>query len=210
MEKIEIEELRSKLPSAYQNLAEPLAAVGSLVELPTGHEVLREGQYVKFVPILLDGLVKVVTRGEMKDLLLYYIKPGESCMMSFIHALSQKPSDIYAIAEQPTKALIIPAQELEKLIKDSADFNKLFHELSNQRYMDLLTTINEVFFLNFEERLLKYLQNKSKLLTSKEINITHQEIANDLGTAREVVSRTLKKLEVQNKLLIIREGIQLM
>ena len=208
MEKTETEEIRSKLPASYKSLAEPLAKIGTIVELPAGHEILKEGQYVKFVPILLSGLVKVVTRGEMKDLLLYYIKPGESCIMSFIHALSQKPCNIYAISEEPTKALIIPSQELEGLIKDSANFNKLFHELSNQRYSDLLDTINEVFFLNLEERLTKYLKNKATLGDTSEIKITHQEIANDLGTAREVISRTLKKLEAQGSIQLVREGIR--
>ncbi|WP_420385934.1 Crp/Fnr family transcriptional regulator [Roseivirga sp.] len=210
MEPIDIEEIKSKLPLPYKGLAESLVKIGKVVDLPAGHEILREGQYVKFVPILLSGLVKVVTRGEMKDLLLYYIKPGESCVMSFIHALSQQPCNIYAIAEEPTKALIIPSQELDGLIRDSADFNKLFHELSNQRYTDLLDTINEVFFLNLEERMLKYLRNKTALTDVKDLNATHQEIARDLGTAREVVSRTLKKLENQGKIELVREGIRLL
>lgn len=210
MEAIDIEAIKSKLPEGFKALAEPLAKIGKVVDLPPDYEILKEGQYVKFVPILLSGLVKVVTRGEMKDLLLYYIKPGESCIMSFIHALSQKPCNIYAISEEPTKALIIPSQELEGLIRESADFNKLFHELSNQRYTDLLDTINEVFFMNLEERLIKYLNNKTTISGKRELNITHQEIANDLGTAREVVSRTLKKLEAQDIVELDREGIKLM
>ena len=210
MEIIDIEEIKSKLPEGFKSLAEPLSKIGKVVELPPNHEILKEGQYVKFVPILLSGLVKVVTRGEMKDLLLYYIKPGESCIMSFIHALSQKPCNIYAISEEPTKALIIPSQELEGLIKESAEFNKLFHELSNQRYTDLLDTINEVFFLNLEERLIRYLKTKSALNGHQAVTITHQEIANDLGTAREVVSRTLKKLENQGIISLKKEGILLM
>lgn len=210
MNEPKIDRLKEKLPSDYKNLAEPLVAIGQFVELPAGYEVLREGQYVKVVPILLNGLVKVVTKGEVKDLLLYYIQPGESCMMSFIHSLNQKPCSVYATVEEPSEALLIPADKLEELIGSSSQFNKLFHELSNKRYQDLLSTINEVFFLNIEDRILNLLKRKIKLSDGTDVRITHKQIANDLGTAREVVSRTLKKLESNRKIKVTRERISLM
>jgi len=210
MESKELSLLEEKLPLAYKKLAGSLAEIGTYMELPKGYEVLREGQFVKVVPILLSGLVKVVTRGEMKDLLLYYIKPGESCMMSFVHALHQRPSTIYATVEEPSEAILIPATELEKLIAESPEFNKLFHDLSNLRYQDLLDTINQVFFLSIEERIIKYLTQHSTLTEGESLKLTHQRIANDLGTAREVVSRTLKKLETDQQISISREGISLL
>mgnify|MGYP005848989819 CR=1 FL=1 len=201
--------LQQRLSPGYQNLAEQLADLGAFVDIPKDQEILRPGAYVKHVPIVLSGLVKVMTKGEMKDLLLYYIQPGESCMISFIHALDQKPSTISAIAEAPTTALLIPAQEIEPLIHDSPQFNKLFHELSNKRYTDLLTTIHEVFFNKLEDRLIKYLKNKKEMTGDSGIKLTHQEIANDLGTAREVISRTLKKLEQDERVICTSEKIQL-
>ncbi|WP_421986560.1 Crp/Fnr family transcriptional regulator [Roseivirga sp.] len=202
--------MQNQLPKNLTLLAEELAKVGQLVDLPIGFEVLKEEQYVKSVPILLSGLVKVVTRGEYKDLLLYYIKPGESCMMSFIHALHQNPSTVYAIVEEPTSALLIPSTALESLISTSPEFNQLFHQLANQRYTDLLSTINAVFFDNLDTRLLNYLKEKARLSDSNTVHVTHQQIANDLGTAREVISRVLKKLDNEGFILNRKEKISLM
>lgn len=210
MESEHLNLLKQQLAPDYHELAGQLAALGTFMDIPKHQEILKPGAYVKHVPIVLSGLVKVMTKGEMKDLLLYYIQPGESCMISFIHALDQKPSTISAISEAPTTALLIPAQAIDQLIHESPQFNKLFHELSNKRYNDLLQTINEVFFNKIEDRLMHYFKNKQHITGSPIIQLTHQEMANDLGTAREVVSRTLKKLEQDKKIICSPEKIQLM
>lgn len=199
--------LKDQLPVQLHSLLPLFLEHGSLVELPSGQEILREGQYVKFVPVLLSGLAKVLSRGENRDLLLYYIEPGESCIMSFIHGLQQKPSSVYAVTEEACEVLLLPASTLDQMIRNYPDFNRMFHDLSNQRYMDLLLTINQVFFENMEQRLLDYLEKLSQVKSSKTLDIKHQQIANDLGTAREVVSRMLKKLEVQERLSLEKNRI---
>ena len=157
--------------------------------------------------MLLSGLAKVLSRGEERDLLLYYIEPGESCIMSFVQGLNQEPSKVYAITEADSEVLLLPASMLEQMIRESPEFNRMFHQLSNQRYLDLLLTINHVFFDNLEARLLDYLRKLSDLKQSKTLSIKQQDIANDLGTAREVVSRVLKKLAIQGQLKLEKNEI---
>ena len=192
--------LKTLLPPRLHNLLPVLLSHGQLATIEANQEILREGQYVKAVPILLTGLVKVLSRGDARDLLLYYIAPGESCIMSFMHGLHQRPSSVYAITEEKSEVLLIPTIVLEDLVRDSPELNRLFHDLGNQRYLDLLSTINQVFFEDLEQRLLDHLTRLSELKSTKTLTIRHQQIAEDLGTAREVVSRTLKKLEARKLL----------
>ena len=186
--------LKEQLPENLHSLLPLFMTYGSLMTIPANQEILKEGQYVKVIPVLLSGLAKVLSRGEERDLLLYYIEPGESCIMSFVQGLNQEPSKVYAITEAESEVLLLPATMLDQMIRESPEFNRMFHQLSNQRYLDLLLTINQVFFDNLEERLLDYLHKLSELKESRTLSIKQQQIANDLGTAREVVSRVLKKL----------------
>ncbi len=199
--------LKEKLPQKLHSLLPLFMSYGSLVDIPAQQEILKEGQYVKVIPVLLSGLAKVLSRGEERDLLLYYIEPGESCIMSFVQGLNQEPSKVYAITEADSEELLLPASMLEQRIRESPEFNRMFQQLSNQRYLDLLLTINHVFFDNLEARLLDYLRKLSDLKQSKILSIKQQDIANDLGTAREVVSRVLKKLAIQGQLKLEKNEI---
>lgn len=199
--------LKEQLPENLHSLLPLFMTYGSLMTIPANQEILKEGQYVKVIPVLLTGLAKVLSRGEVRDLLLYYIEPGESCIMSFVQGLNQEPSKVFAITEAESEVLLLPATMLDQMIRESPEFNRMFHQLSNQRYLDLLLTVNQVFFDNLEERLLEYLQKLSDLKQTRKLSIRHQDIANDLGTAREVVSRVLKKLANQGKVQLDKYDI---
>ena len=174
---------------------------GTVQELPAEMEILRAGQYIKVIPIVLDGLIKVYNRHEDKELLLYYIKPNESCIMSFSASLKNEPSRVFAQTEEATKALLLPVDSVSKWIKQYPDINSLFFQQYNMRYGELLDTINHVLFDKLDKRLYDYLKEKSELTGKNPIKISHRIIANELGTAREVISRTMKKLESE-KLVI--------
>ena len=167
--------------------------------LPEKTEILREGQYVKFVPVVLEGLIKVFARHEDKDLLLYYIKPNESCIMSFAAGLADEPSKVYAVSEEDTKALLLPVDKVPDWIKQYPDINLLFFQQYNLRYSELLSTINHLLFDKMDKRLHDYLREKVNLTNKNPLKISHRQIASELGTAREVVSRVMKKLEAEGK-----------
>lgn len=182
---------------------------GILQEIPAGTQLLKEGQYVKVVPLLLEGLVKVYTSQGDKELLLYYIRPEESCIMSFSASLGNEPSKVYAITETDTKALLLPASEMGKWVKQYPNLNSLFFGMFKLRYADLLETIHSLIFNKLDQRILSYLKEKSSLTGSKVVYITHKQIASELGTAREVVSRIVKKLEREKEVLQVQDGIKL-
>jgi CRP/FNR family transcriptional regulator len=166
-------------------------------EIPEKNTILREGQYVKVIPIVMSGLIKVFTRHKDKELLLYYIRPNDSCIMSFAAGLKNEPSKVFAITEQDTSALLLPVDKVSIWTRQFPDINALFFQQYNLRYSELLDTIHQVLFDKMDKRLFDYLQKKMTLTNKNPLKISHRQIANELGTAREVVSRTIKKLETE-------------
>lgn len=201
--------LKQLFPHLKPEVIDHIHSVSEEVIVPAGTQILREGQYVAAIPIVLEGLVKVYTRSEDRELLLYYIQPKESCVMSFYTALRSDKSRIFAITEQDTTAIMIPADKIGLLIREYPDINTLFFDLYNTRYIDLLDTIHHVLFNKLDERVLQYLEKKSSISGSSTLKMTHQQIANEVGTAREVISRILKKLESEGEISLSSEGIQI-
>lgn len=186
-------------PNLSQQLANEIMAKSNIVDVPENIEVMREGQYVKAVPIVTEGLIRVYTRNEDKELLLYYIQPGESCIMSFDACLKNVPSKVYASTEKNSSVLLMPTDNVFKWMREYPEFNSLFFLQYNLRYTELLNMINQLLFEKMDVRILDYLKAKMKINGKNPIKISHRQIANDLGTAREVVSRVVKKLEHDGK-----------
>lgn len=183
------------------DLVEKIIKESIIKEIPKGVEILREQQYVKVLPIVISGLVKVYSRFNEKELLLYYIEPEQSCVMTFYAALKNTPSKVFAITEENSKILLIPVQLLPNWLKEYPDFNELFYNQFNLRYSELLDTIGHLLLDKMDKRLYEHLRKKSELTESDSIKMSHSQIANELGTAREVITRVLKKLEADGKVV---------
>ncbi|OYU67512.1 MAG: Crp/Fnr family transcriptional regulator [Cytophagaceae bacterium BCCC1] len=199
-----------KLPNLSIALQEQITNNSALVEIPADTEILREGQYVKVIPLVLEGLVKVFTKYEDKELLLYYIQPNESCVMSFTASLKNEPSKVYAITDENCKLLLLPVDKVAQWIGEFPDLNNLFFQQYNLRYSDLLETINQLLFDKMDKRLLDYLKEKVSLTKKNPLKISHRQIASELGTAREVISRVMKKLEQEAKVKQLSTTIELL
>lgn len=187
------------LPHLSDDLITEIVSVAIFKEIPSGSTILRAGQYVKVIPIVTEGLIKVFSRHEDKDLLLYYIQPNESCIMSFSASLKNEPSRVYAITEEDTSAILLPVEKIDQWIRQFPDFNSIFFQLYNLRYSELLETISDLLFNKMDQRLYDYLKKKHQLTGKNPLKISHRQIANDMGTAREVISRVMKKLEGEGK-----------
>ena len=181
-------------------LREKVIKESLIQDFPKGTEVMREEQYIKVLPIVLEGLVKVYSRFDDKELLLYYIEPSQSCVMTFYAALKNAPSKVFAVTEEETKLLLIPVQHLPKWLKEFPDFNELFYNQFNQRYSELLDTIGHLLLDKMDKRIYDHLKKKTSVTNTSSVKMSHSQIANELGTAREVVSRILKKLELDGKI----------
>jgi CRP/FNR family transcriptional regulator len=160
----------------------------------------------------LGGVIIRVMRseGDEKEILLYYIKAGESCIMSFLGGMHNDTSKVKAIAEEETDILFIPVAKVKELIQEFPEWLDYIFRLYHQRFEELLEVVNAVAFKKMDERLMIFLNKKSELTGSNIIAITHEQLALELGTARVVVSRLLKQLEIEGHLKLGRNKISLM
>ena len=193
------QDISKAFPYLNPLLVSQMMKVSLMKEIPKDTEILRVGQFVKVIPIVLEGLIKVFTRHNDKELLLYYIRPEESCIMSFSASLKNEPSRVFAYTEEITTALLLPVDQVSLWIKEYPNFNNLFYQQYNLRYSELLDTIHHVLFEKMDTRLYDYLKEKVNLTNKNPLKISHRQIASELGTAREVISRVMKKLELEEK-----------
>ena len=202
--------IREYLHYLPQDFVAEVEQHGDIKNIAANTEVIREGQYVKLIPLVLDGNIKVFTRHQDKELLLYYIENGESCIMSFTAGLKNSPSKVFAITEEDTLLLLLPADKLSGWIKTFPSVNELFYNLYDQRYASLLETINHLLYNRLDQRLYKYLEEKSRQKGSRILDIRHKQIAAELGTVREVISRVMKKLEQEGKVKQLPNAIEIL
>ena len=154
--------------------------------------------------------MKVSVKDDTREILLYYIHSGESCIMSFNSCITNQSSRIYATTETDTSIILLPVSIVHEWINTYPAFNQFFLGLYQKRYDSLLDSIDQIAFKNMDERLIIYLRNKAEQHAKSEIRITHQQIADDNGTSREVISRILKKLEKDGLVSLSRNYIKIL
>ena len=191
------------LPLPLQN---DLKAYAKLNQASPGTILLEEGSYVRAVPLVLEGRLKVYIEESDKRLLLYYIEPEESCVMSFSAVLQGAPSQVVAEVEKETKMLLLPSDRLPNLLRSHDALNQIFFRQYQQRYTDLLRNVEQILFQRLEDRILAYLKKRRSMQQNNRLLLTHRQIALDLGSAREVITRTLGKMEADGLLRTFEDG----
>ncbi|RZF57914.1 Crp/Fnr family transcriptional regulator [Sphingobacterium corticibacterium] len=176
-----------------------------------GSIILNENSHIRSIPIVTKGMMKVIrTEEDGREILLYYIKAGESCIMSFLGGLHNETSKVKAEVEEDAEILFLPMDKVSLFIKEYPQWLDYIFRLYHKRFEELLEIVNAIAFKKVDERLLNLLKKKAELTRSKTIQITHEQLANELGTARVVVSRLLKQLEENGVLQLGRNKISLM
>ncbi|HLK29698.1 MAG TPA: Crp/Fnr family transcriptional regulator [Puia sp.] len=176
-----------------------------------GEIILNENAYIRSIPIVKKGSLRVMrTDEDGKEILLYYIKPGETCIMSFLGGIHDDTSKIKAVAEEETEILLVPVEKVSLLIREYPEWLDYIFKLYHKRFEELLEVVNAIAFKKMDERILQLLKEKKNLTGSAEINITHQQLADELGTARVVVSRLLKQMETEGMVKLSRNKISLL
>lgn len=189
-------------------LQSELLESGIVKRYSEGDVIISEGSFIRSIPIVLEGNIKVIRLdGEGREILLYYIGKFESCIMSFLAGSCNCSSGIKAVAEDDVKVLMIPFEKALELMKNNVSWSEFVFNLYQKRFDELLNVINSIAFKKTDSRLIDYLNKKSSVLDSKKLSITHEEIANDLGTSRVVISRLLKQLENDRVLSLARNLI---
>lgn len=182
-----------------------------IMEVKSGDILLNVGQTIRAMPLLASGVVKVSRiTDDGQELLLYYVKEGESCAMTFNCCMLAQTSVIKGTAEEDSVLLCVPVNLMEEWMAKYPSWKKYVMSTLLNRFTELIRAIDDVAFKKMDERLLSYLKEKSKVTGSTVLNLTHQQIGEDLGTNRVVISRLLKKMENDKKLLIYNKQIKLL
>ncbi|WP_411028810.1 Crp/Fnr family transcriptional regulator [Spongiimicrobium sp. 3-5] len=161
--------------------------------------IVQEGQYVRHLPIIRSGCVKVFSNEDSIQFLLYYIKSGGSCIYSFAHTFNTGPAEFSAIAELDSQLLLLPIEKVYLWIKKFPSLNSIILDNYKKHFDELLNTTKQIIYYNLEDRLMDYLKTSAQLKKTDLLKISHQNIADDLGTSREVITRLMKKLSLKEK-----------
>jgi CRP/FNR family transcriptional regulator, anaerobic regulatory protein len=181
------------------------------MSVEAGDTIIKAGQMIKIMPIILSGTIKVSRIDEDgNELLLYYVTSNESCAMTFTCCMQHHESEINAVAEEDVEMLTVPVSVMDEWLVKYPTWKSFVMKTIHNRFNELLKAIDQIAFQKLDERLIHYLKEKSKATGSSLINLSHEQIANDLATSRVVISRLLKKLENDKKLLLYRNQIKLL
>lgn len=206
----------SNINSFLQHSFEPelllkIDECSKLMNFKEGETVIKIGQMIRIIPILLKGTIKVSRLDEDgSELLLYYINSNESCAMTFTCCMEQHPSEIQAIAETEIELLTVPIHLMDEWMSKYPSWKHFVMNTIRNRFNELLQAIDQLAFHKLDERLVYYLKEKSRATGSTLINLSHEQIAHEMSSSRVVISRLLKKLEVDKKLLLYRNQIKLL
>ncbi len=189
--------LRKALPNLTDpKLLDRLLEKGQFSTFEPGKTLMEPGQFVKAVPLVLEGSIKIMRMDEDgKELFLYYLEAGETCALSLTCCSAARPSEIKAVVEEKVTVLFVPIQVHEQLTDEFKQWKDFVSSTYQHRFQEMLTVLDAIAFKRMDERLMNYIVTKMKQLRTNELHTTHQEVANELGTAREVISRLLKQLE---------------
>lgn len=192
-------------------LIEKLQQYGIRKKYETGSIILNENASIRSIPIVTKGTLKVIrTEEDGREILLYYIKAGESCIMSFLGGMHNETSKVKAEVEEDAEILFLPMDKVAVFIKEYPQWLEYIFRLYHKRFEELLEIVNAITFKKIDDRLLALLRKKQELTGNNILNITHEQLANELGTARVVVSRLLKQLEEMGTVRLGRNKITLM
>lgn len=193
-----------------EDLLLEIEKVATYKEFKADDYLIEIGDYIKSMPLLLHGAIKILREDENGDeLLLYFLERGDTCAMTLTCCMGKSKSKIRAIAENDGAMLMIPIEKMEEWLTKYKTWRNFVFESYTIRLNEMLEAIDTLAFMNLDERLYKYLTDKAKVIGNTEINNTHQQIAYDMHTSRVVISRLLKSLEIQGKIKLHRNKIEI-
>ncbi len=201
-------QLKKLFPSLEEGLYEEMIAHGTIREVKAGDILLKVGQTIRSTMLILDGLVKLYREdNEGKEFFIYHISPGQACSLSLVCAAKHETSEMLAIALTDATLFELPLELMDLWMSKYKSWYQFVILTYRNRFEELLKTIDAIAFSNLDQRLSYYLQKQVEKLGSQ-LRITHQDIANDLNSSREVISRLLKKMEARGTLVIHRNSLE--
>jgi len=201
--------IKAKFSYSFEDgLLEEMAANGQYIEVLRGEKLIQSGEYMRTFPLLLTGLIKIFREEkEGAEIFLYYLTPGETCAVSLTCCMTAQRSSISAVAEEDAEMIVFPISKLEEWFVKFPSWKGFVMEVYQYRFEELLRSVDALAFQNMNQRLWAYLNERTTVIEHPEIEITHLEIARDLNTSREVISRLLKGFEKEGLVKLARNRI---
>lgn len=206
-----LEVLQKNFPRiAEKSLQEEIAENGKLFKYREGETLMDFGSYVKIIPLVVKGTIKVLREDdEGNEIFLYFIKKGTTCAVSFTCCMMRKRSEIKTVAEEDIEIIGIPIRFMDLWMTKYQSWKNFVMLAYEDRFNELVQTIDNIAFKKMDARLMDYLHKRSEAMGTTTIAATHQQIAYDLNASREAVSRLLKQLEKQGKVALSRNKVEL-
>ncbi|MBK6389063.1 MAG: Crp/Fnr family transcriptional regulator [Saprospiraceae bacterium] len=204
--------IKNIFPSIFEpSLVEEIYQYGEVRHYKEGEIIIEYGKIIRIMPIVVEGTIKVFSRDDSgKEILLYYLSSNDSCSFAYSCCMEAKKSEIKAIADEDVELIAIPHQKLEEWLCKYPTWKRYIMQSFNVRFLELLKSIESIAFHKLDERLVAYLKEKQRITGSSVIKVSHYLIADDLATSRVVISRLLKQLENDEKILLYRNEIKLL
>jgi CRP/FNR family transcriptional regulator len=204
----EQDQIHELFPQLEEGLYDEILKHGAVKEFPAGTTLLRTGQTIRSMLMVLDGVVKLYQESdEGHEFFIYHIQPGQACAVSMVCTYAQEKSQVTAKAVTDVTVLAIPLQYMDKWLAKYKSWHYFVIKTYRARYEELLKTVNEIAFKNMDKRLEFYLKNQVKQF-GRHVKLTHQDIATDLNSSREVISRLMKKMEKNGWIIIHRNSFE--
>lgn len=203
-------DLQKLFPFLEPALIDEIKNIGSIRSIKAGDMLVKTGQFMPNTQLVAEGLVKVYREdSDGHEFFMYYLKPGQACALTLNCAIRQLDSPVMAKAVQDTELITLPVKDVDRWMQQYHSWSHFVLDSYRQRYMDLIDAFDQVAFRHMDERLRVYLKKHSEQLKTSDIHITHQEIANELNSSREVISRLLKKMEENGEIVLHRYHLEI-
>lgn len=205
--------LKEKLNEYYssifeEELIDDIVKVGQLETIESGNLLIDIDDDLTHIPLILSGVVKISRQeNEDEELALYYLERGDTCAISFVNCIDRKRSIFRGVVEKDVEVVFLPVDVIDNWLQKYKTWRRFIIDSYHLRLIEMVDAIDGLAFLKLKSRMLKYLIDKVKITQENILDITHQEIATDLNSSRVVVSRMLKQLEQENKIIMRRNRI---
>ncbi len=206
--------LKEKLSEYYadifeSDLVDQIVKVGFLDKYKQGEILIDIGENMTHIPLILNGAVKIIRQEkEGEELVLYFLEKGDTCAISFINCINRKESIFRAVVDAETEAIFLPVEHIDDWLSKYKSWRHFIIDSYHFRLIEMVESIDGLAFMNMNQRLMKYLSDKAKVQKTQDLEVTHQEIADDLNTSRVVVTRLLKQLHSEGKVYSTRNRVR--
>jgi CRP/FNR family transcriptional regulator len=203
--------INTLFPTLSNELVQNIEQEGEITQVKAGSVIMRTGQYIKSMILVLNGKIKIYREDEEgNEFFMYYLLPGQACAISMICTARMEKSQVMAKVVEDAELLMIPLEQMDKWMAEHKSWYEFVVDTYRTRFEDVLSVIDHIAFRSMDERLEFYLQRHAQACNCRDLQLSHQEIATELNSSREVISRLLKKMEQRGLVKLHRNHIELL